>query len=373
MNFKIFVAGPQSLNGRKDIFRIVSNKLSVEYALKGYDLAILTYASDDFISYMEKVGGQDKYDRFIVDESDLFICYFEEKITGDATIKELAIAYNTYLKKGHPRVSVFLKGGEGKEARISELQRLIAKHIKLEDSQYFQEYDESSLFAKIRDVMEASIKEIGPAALRPNTVELNGLKRQAEIYLKERNWDDGLRLLRRAYYADVNLWEYYSELAKICAKKYAAPDSFSHSILQLGIDAYSKAEDCLLPGDVATRSLIMACRGGLRKRMAYQLNNDYTTLMVARRELEEVLHIMKEGKLEKYDVADPYVIGIFDVRRLESFYYDLLSVYSLLGDRKRFADIETDLRKSKLPGSNHVSFECVKNRVMENYPVQWIE
>ena len=116
----------------------------------------------------------------------------------------------------------------------------------------------------------------------------------------------------------------------------------------------------------------MACRGGLRKRLAYQLNNDYTTLMVARKELEEVLHILKEGKLEKYDVADPYVIGIFDVRRLESFYYDLLSVYSLLGDRKRFADIETDLRKSKLPGSNHVSFECVKNRVMENYP-EWIE
>jgi hypothetical protein len=376
MNFKVFVAGPQSLNQKKDLFRVVSNKLSVEYALKGYDLAILTYASDDFVSYFEKGGGQDKYDRFIVDEADLFICYFEGKITGVATIKELAIAYNTYMKKGHPRVSVFIKGGEGKEARIAELQRMLAKHIKLDDPQYFQEYDKSSLLGTIRDVMESSIKEIGPAALRPNCVELNGLKRQAEIYLKERNWDEGLRLLRRAYYADINLWEYYSELAKICARKYPAPDSFKLNVVQLGVDAYSKAEDCLLPEDVATKSLIMACRGGLRKRLAiqqgYPLNSDDTILRLAQKELEEVLHILKNGKLKKYSVADPYVIGVFDKSRMGNFYYDLLSVYSLLGDRKKFTDIETDLRDLKLPGSRHVSFEEVMDRVKENYPVQWI-
>jgi hypothetical protein len=62
------------------------------------------------------------------------------------------------MKKGHPRVSVFIKGGEGKEARIAELQRMLAKHIKLDDPQYFQEYDKSSVLGTIRDVMESSIK-----------------------------------------------------------------------------------------------------------------------------------------------------------------------------------------------------------------------
>lgn len=363
MNFKVFVAGSQELSKEKDLVKIVANKMSVRYAMKGNDVAVLAYSSDDFLSFMSSEGGQAKYDGFIVDEADLVICLFKSgQLGGEATIKELALSFDTYLKKRHPKVMVLIEKTIGCTKQIEELNYLLSSHIDIKvKRQYYQTYSENALEKIVWDTIESRIKKVSPSALRPNVVELQGRLRQAQLYIDDCDCDSALDALKRALNADINDWTYFSNIAVIGAK-----EKTSIPLTELSITAYDRAMGQLLDRDSNNRIMLLSKRGGLKKRLAAlqkKVGLEYIpTAMSALEDLNKVLLYLNDT---------PQFVRSCGERFLKYFYYDLLSLYSVMGDVKGFENLFGDLNNEVVPGANFFSIrECV-DFVDQNYRPGW--
>ena len=380
MNFKVFVAGPQTLNDEKDIFRIVANQMSVKYALKGNDLAILTYASDDFVSFISKEGGQAKYDAFIADEADMLLCYFKDEIGGQATIKELTVAINAYLRKGHPKICIFFHGEtkEQTDASVEKINDLIGRYVDVAEHQYYQQYtDLASLRKGICDCIENTIKEVAPTVLRPNVVEGNGLIRNGEQYIGEKEWTSAYEAFSRALESDLNDWGFYRDIAVVCAKAKDDKDPrVKVRMTSLAIDAYRRALERVFIDDIHTRALLIACKGGLLKRLAHLKGVDGAGaehIEEALHDLEYVFDYMQNPETPVYAMADPYALGLFTQKRIEMFYYDLIGTYSLLGNKNMYESICNGVRDGYFRWSGYAWHEryILKAKSDQKYPPRW--
>ncbi len=149
-NLSIFIAGSKNLKEERAKLKILANDISSEAYMQGINIKAFSF--DNFID------NQDKYDKFIETNTDIFILIIKEHL-GDKSKEEFIRAANSFKKKKCPEIIIFFHESV---VNSDEIYGLMAEHL---GTQYYA-VDYSSiddLIAKARKRIDWYIKKQIPS------------------------------------------------------------------------------------------------------------------------------------------------------------------------------------------------------------------
>ncbi|MBR3917466.1 MAG: hypothetical protein IKJ59_01855 [Clostridia bacterium] len=124
----VFVAGSKELKNERTICRSVCNSLQNQWG------TINTKTFEDFPETISKRGHQKDYNSFISNEADIVIFIFSGKI-GNITQSEFNHAYNSFEKRNHPKILIYIDKKDSDKKEIIEFKEELSLK-----GQYYKEY-----------------------------------------------------------------------------------------------------------------------------------------------------------------------------------------------------------------------------------------
>lgn len=152
----IFIAGSKVLDKERSLFKIEAQDLQVEYAKhKNVNIQISVCTFESFGSVCDsKETLQERYNNYIVNESDVVFFIFDGDI-GGITLQEYEVAEQSYKTSNKPKLCVFTKVNAQSNENIEELKSRISNI-----GQYWIDYtSEEDLRFKINKELSREIDD----------------------------------------------------------------------------------------------------------------------------------------------------------------------------------------------------------------------
>ena len=148
-NVSIFIAGSKELKEERAQLKILANDISSEAYMQGINIKAFSF--DNFND------NQDKYDKFIETNTDIFILIIKKHL-GDKSREEFIRAANSFNKKKRPEIIVFLHESV---VNSDEIYSLMGEHL---GTQYYAvDYSSTDdLVVKARKRIDWYIKKNTP-------------------------------------------------------------------------------------------------------------------------------------------------------------------------------------------------------------------
>lgn len=347
MNIKIFVAGAQSLKEQKNCFRIAANEQSVYYAMKNIDLSFLVWTAKDFELWLSDKGHQLEYDDFISDTADIFVCLFKDFAGGPATINELRVAYNAFIKGRHPFIKIFVEKGPNVDTVIADLSDIMAE-ISGNDAEgtYFDVYrDKEHLMELFKSSLDNYVIDyLPPTVIRPNLLEMRGLISIGQRMIDNKEYDKAYETLKKALKTFVVDWKIYANIAQICSTVRS-----DYKLSELAVSAYDMAIDKILDSDVGNKTRLYILRGGLKKRLGAM-------------SMERRVEIYTSALMDLNEVRSR--LSMLKSREVNDYYYNLIGVYALLNKTE---ECEIAAYEYRLVAQSEDDFENCLKRIIKTY------